>query len=149
MRAPALPAVDQPSPLQELVGRRDSGSRDAELRGEDTLRGKFRPRKEIVPLDGRGQRRSEPSLQRPLTQPPAVQRAAQLQGQPHANAQLIGPSHWFYRGTEISPAQRHRVAGTKESAMRAGTGLDALVKTRASARPGRARWPAEMTGRAP
>jgi hypothetical protein len=76
VRAPALPAIDQPPPLQELVGRRDSGSRDAELRGQNTLRGKFRPRKEIVPLDGRGERRSEPSLQRPFTQPPSLQRAA-------------------------------------------------------------------------
>ena len=85
MCAPALSAVDQSSALQQLVGRRDSGSGHAELRGENPLRGEFRPWEEIVPLDSGGKRRSEPSLQRPLTPPPSFERAAQFQGQPHAN----------------------------------------------------------------
>ena len=113
MRAPALPAVDQPSALKQLVGRCDSRSRHAKLRGENTLGGEFRARKEIVPLDGSAERRGEPSLQRPLTQPPSFQRAAHLQGQLHdVGARSLygtitsGTGEWRARLTATEPTMR-------------------------------------------
>ena len=126
MRAPALQAVDQPLALEELICRRDGGSGHAELRGQNTLGGKLRPGEEIVPLDGRRERRGEPPLQWPLTQPPPLQRAAQLQGQPHANAWVIGSSHWPYCRSEIKSAQCNPASG-KEGAMRVRTGLASIT----------------------